>query len=299
VRLHVSSRTALGDEAILRSYILPVLGHRQLRSLQPADVEREYRRMAEQGLSGTTQLHCHRVLFMALKAAKRRRLLTYNPCEDIDATRKETAPVEPPTPEEVGRLIAAAADTRIDLLVRLLAYTGLRLGEALGLRWSDVELEAGVLHVRQTRKHGHAAPEYGQPKTERSRRSVSLIPELVSALREHRDRQLAFNLENGFFPTQDLVFTTVTRDGVTGMSHDQVSRTWARVRERARVPRVRIHDLRHFFATTLIAAKVPLPDVSAILGHGKTSTTADIYAHVIPGRGREAMAEIERALAGK
>jgi integrase len=281
-------------------YILPVIGARQLRALQPSDVERVYRRMHQQGLSGTTQLHAHRVLFEALKAAKRRKRIAYNPCEDVDAPRKSSFEIEPPTPDEVRKLLAAAESTRISALLHVLVLTGMRLGEALGLRWKDVHLDEAFLEIRQTKKHRAAGlPDYGSPKTERSRRNVDMAPELVTILQAHRRQQMAFYLENGFFDPQDLVFTTVDRQGVTGMTHDQVSHMWKEVRSRAGVPRARIHDLRHFAATQMVSAGVSLVDVAAILGHTRPSTTSDIYSHYVKGRGKAAVAEIAKVLAGK
>jgi integrase len=99
-------------------------------------------------------------------------------------------------------------------------------------------------------------------------------------------------------PSLDLVFTVVGRQGIEGMSHEQVARMWQEVRRKAGVPRVRIHDLRHFAATTMLDAGVPLPNVSEILGHGQTSTTANIYAHAVRSRSAAAVAEIEKALLG-
>jgi integrase len=173
----------------------------------------------------------------------------------------------------------------------------LRVGEALGLRWQDVDLDAELLHVRQVRKQ-REEKDYGLPKTDRSRRTVDLAPALVTALRKHREKQFAFYLEHGFVPTHDLVFTEVSREGVVGMTHDNVAATWKRVRKMANVPNVRLHDLRHFAATTMIDAGVPLTNVSEILGHGQTSTTANIYAHAVRSRGAAAVAEIEKALCG-
>jgi integrase len=298
VSLNVSHRTAEGYATLMREHILPVIGTRPLRNLQPADVERVYRRMAERGKSGNTRLHAHRVLSMALKAALRKGHVARNVCSFVDAPRKEPFTIEPPTPEEVGKLLAAADRTRIGALVRVLALTGMRLGEALGLRWKDVEIEKAVLHIRQTRKQ-RGAEDFGLPKTERSRRSVDLVPELVDAVRDHRSRQLAFYLENGLFDPYHLVFTTIDRNGVTGMTHDQVSHIWQDVRTRAGVPRARIHDLRHFAATQMVSAGVSLVDVAAILGHTRPSTTSDIYSHYVKGRGKAAVAEIAKVLAGK
>jgi integrase len=298
VALNVSTRTAGGYESIMREHILPVIGTRRLRDLQPSDIERVYRRMAERGKSGNTRLHAHRVLSMALKAALRKGLVTRNVCSFVDAPRKEPFTIEPPTPEEVGKLMAAADKTRIGVLVRVLAFTGMRLGEALGLRWKDVDLDHAVINIRQTRKE-RDREEFGTPKTERSRRSVDLAPELVDSLREHKRRQLAFYLENGLFDRQDLLFTTLDKNGVTGLTHNAVANIWKRVRVTAGVPRARIHDLRHFAATQMVSAGVSLVDVAAILGHSRPSTTSDIYSHYVKGRGRAAVAEIAKVLAGK
>jgi integrase len=213
------------------------------------------------------------------------------------APRKENFTIEPPTPEEVGRLIREAEGTRIGTLVKLLVYTGMRLGEALGLRWADVDLDGGLLHIRQTRKQG-IPDHYGQPKTERSRRMVDMVPQLVHALRDHRREQLQFTLDHGLVPPQDLVFTVMRRTGIHGMSHEQASRTWNEVRRRAGLPRVRIHDLRHAAATFMVAAGVPITEVSAILGHAQVSTTVNIYAHAMPGKRKAAVSEIEKAVSG-
>jgi integrase len=296
--LNVSPRTAEGYASLMREHILPVIGTRPLRDLQPSDVERVYRRMAERGKSGNTRLHAHRVLSMALKAALRKGQVARNVCSFVDAPRKEAFTIEPPTPEEVGKLIAVADKTRIGTLVRLLAFTGMRLGEALGLRWKDLDLDEAVLHIRQTRKQ-RGREDFGIPKTERSRRSIDLAPELVDALREHRAKQFAFYFDNGLFDTRDLVFTTVDRQGVTGLTHNAAAHIWKDVRSRAGVPRARIHDLRHFAATQMVSAGVSLVDVAAILGHSRPSTTSDIYSHYVKGRGKAAIAEIAKALAGK
>ena len=298
--LQVTERTAHGYETLLNRHVLPVLGKKQLKNITPSDVERVYAKMAEKGLSGNTRLHAHRVIHMVLTDAVRRGRLTSNPAsrERLRAPRKTAFTVQVPTPSEVRRLIYAASETRIGLLIKLLAFTGLRLGEALGLRWQDIDLDAGMLYVRQTRKQKEVGL-YGLPKTERSRRTVDLAPGLVSALRDHKPRQFAFNLEHGLVPSNDLVFTVVGKEGIEGMSHDQVARAWNDVRRRAAVPHARLHDLRHFAATTMIDAGVPLPNVSEILGHGQTSTTANIYAHAVRSRSASAMAEIEKVLSGE
>jgi integrase len=315
IRPDVSERTVSGYRSVLNRHVLPVIGNKQLKSIRPSDIQRIYVRMAESGLSGVTRLHVHRTLSKALADAVRAGKLAENPAarDRMRAPKATRRTIRQPEPDEVNRLIEAAQGTRIEALVPLLAFTGLRVGEALGLRWSDLDLtgerhrvaarEDGksrfvpvpTLEVNQTRKQ-RESKDYGEPKTERSQRKVAIAPALVTILREHRARQLAFNLEHGFVPAHDLVFTEVSREGVVGMTHDNVSNAWKTVRVKANVPNARLHDLRHFAATTLIDAGVPLTNVSEILGHSQTSTTANVYAHAIRNRNAAAMAEIEKVL---
>jgi len=209
-RLQVTERTVRSYESILNRHVLPAIGHKQLKNITPSDLERLYAGMAEKGLSGSTRLHVHRVIHLVLTDAVRRGRLASNPAsrERMRAPRKEAFTIRPPTPKEVARLVEVASETRIGVLVKVLALTGLRLGEALGLRWQDVDLDAGVLYVRQTRKQGESVP-YGLPKTERSRRVVDLSPGLVEALREHKNKQFEVHLEHGHVPPHNLVFTVV------------------------------------------------------------------------------------------
>ena len=250
--------------------------------------------MESKGLSGTTQLHAHRVLYTALKAAKRRKRIASNPCEDVDAPQQETKPINPPTADQVRKLIAAAVGTRSELVIKLLAHTGLRLGEALGLRWQDMDLDGGTFIVRQSRKQRESS-DFGPTKTKQPRR-IDLSLDLVQAFREHRSRQLQTNLDLGIVPSHDLAFTMLTHRGIEGLTHDAVAHDWKVIRERAGVLGVRLHDLRHFAARTMLAAGVPVIDVQTVLGHERASTTTDIYGHFIPGRGKAAVSEIEKAL---
>jgi integrase len=149
VRLQVTERTAKGYEAITNRHVLPALGRKQLKSITPADLERLYvrRTRATRVTRGSTSIESSN---MALTDAVRRGRLATNPAsrERIRAPRKETFTIQPPTPREAAQLVEVASDTRIGVLVRLLALTGLRLGEALGLRWQDVDLDADLLYVR-------------------------------------------------------------------------------------------------------------------------------------------------------
>jgi integrase len=301
VALNISPRTVSNYLSMMRDHVRPIIGNKRLTRLEPGDVERIYTVMADKGLSGNTRLHVHRALSKAFKDAVRKRKLTHNVCDLVDAPRVAKFAPHEITADEANRLLIEADASRFGVLIRLLTFTGLRLGEALGLRWQDIDLGSEMLHVRQTRKlrskkKGDTADAdlYGTPKTERSKRSVNLAPELVEALREHRRQQQEHYIANGLRPDHDIVFADPTGKAY---GHDQVFHDWKLARKRGEVPSARIHDLRHFAATTMIAAGIPITDVSAMLGHSQASTTANIYAHVIPGRGKVAVAEISRRLA--
>jgi integrase len=150
---------------------------------------------------------------------------------------------------------------------------GLRQGEALALRWEDVDLDRGLVHVRHTLRRGDR--QIAEPKTERSRRTLLMPAEVVSAVRAQRVRQARERLAAGKRWTDlDYVFTTPTGRALDGVN---VTHEFQRALERAGLPRQRFHDLRHAHATLLIEGGVELAVVSRALGHADLSTTADVY----------------------
>ena len=163
----------------------------------------------------------------------------------------------------------------------LLATTGLRRGEALGLRWGDLDLDAGRAAIRQTVIAVHHVPTLGSPKTAKGRRTVTLDTGTVAALREHRKRQAAERLQMGEgWADHDLVFCGV--DG--SMLHpERFSRSFGAAVGRLDVPTIRLHDLRHGWATMALAAGVHPKVVQERLGHANIGITLDTYSHVTAG----------------
>ncbi|MBW3575107.1 MAG: site-specific integrase, partial [Actinobacteria bacterium] len=181
--------------------------------------------------------------------------------------------------DEMGRFLDHAEGDRLYGLFRLVLATGLRRSEAAGLRWEDVDLEAGRLSVRRGRVSVGYAVEEGTPKANRAR-TIGLGPETVSALRAHRRRQLEERLAWGeAWIDSGLLFTR--EDG--NPLHPQTLR-WhlRRLAKEAGVPVIRFHDLRHASATHALANGVPVKVVSEMLGHASTGITEDVYAHVLP-----------------
>jgi integrase len=191
----------------------------------------------------------------------------------------------------------APSDDLLYALWFLLATTGLRRAEALGLRWSDLDLDAGRISIRQTLAYVGTKATFSEPKTDSSRRLIELAHETVEALRAHRSRQAEERLAIGpGYSTFDLVFAHV--DGCP-LSPSTVSRTFDRLVRTAGVPKITFHGLRHTFATLALLDGIPSKVVAEALGHSSTRVTEDLYQHVTPGMKADATTRVAALLRGR
>jgi integrase len=170
----------------------------------------------------------------------------------------------------------------------------MRRGEALGLRWSDVDLDVGRASISQTLTYVGTRAVLSEPKTHRSRRFVALAPEAVTALRAQRARQAEERLQVGpGYAGLALCFTSING---TPLNPATVSRAFIRHAEGAGLPRMTLHGLRHSWATLALLEGIPTKIVSEILGHSSTRITEDIYQHVTPGMQADATSRVARLL---
>ena len=186
---------------------------------------------------------------------------------------------------------------RLEALYAVALAAGLRQGEALGLHWSDVDLETGTLTVRQTLQRVAGKLELGEAKTDRSPRTLHLPGFAVEALRCHKIRQLEERLQAGpMWQDRGLVFTTHTGGPI---AKENFRRTWARLLKRAALPAIRFHDLRHSCASLLRAQGADARLIMEILGHSQISTTLDVYTHLFQPAGKDAAGRLDAALSPK
>lgn len=209
--------------------------------------------------------------------------------------RRQHAKVKAPPVATIGLLIAAAPPD-LAVAARVLAATGLRRGELCALRWTDVDLDEGILRITKSIVY---IPQHGltvkAPKNEESVRIVEIDPTTVYILDRHHRR---WQTERPELVADAYLFPDPfahDRTGHTPRSPDWLSRGWRRLCA-THGATIRLHDLRHYHASTLIDQHVPVTAVSARLGHAKTSTTTDIYGAPVDGSGRAASLQIERAL---
>ncbi len=198
------------------------------------------------------------------------------------------------SPDELTQFLASIDGNRNEALFRLLAMTGMRRGEVVALRWSDVDIAHRRLTVNQSVSVIGGEEIVDAPKTRRSRRVIDLDPETVSLLKQHRARQRELFLMVGVAATaSDRVFTNELGDPLRPAS---VGQAFRRLVDAAGVPVIRLHDLRHTHASHLLMAGVNVKVVSDRLGHASVSFTLDTYGHVMPGQQAEAAAALQARL---
>lgn len=292
----VRATTLRRYEALLRVHVAPRIGDVKLSKLRPAHVQSVIDAMVADGAAAASVLQAHRVLSSALRQALRWQMIAVNPCDAVRPPRPDRAPLRVPTSEET-RAIVAAAPGVYEIPVLLAATTGMRRGEILGLRWSSVDLVGGRIQIAQTLQKVRGEVRFVAPKTDKSRRTVSLPASTVERLRRHRKEQAERRLLLGAaWRDLDLVV-----EGGRGehLDPDSLTHSFARITAGLGLPSVRLHDLRHAFATTLLVGGVHPKVVSEALGHSSVAFTMDVYSHVLPTMGEQVAAAIETALGAR
>jgi integrase len=282
----------------LRIHVLPTLGDVALQRLEPSMLNALYAELLASGrkdhragepLSAKAVRYVHDVLNRALQDAFRWNLVSRNvarlatPPKPRIADRPE---MRTWTRDDVREFLDGSRGHRLHAAFFVLATTGARRGEVLGIRWSDVDLGAGRLHVRRSLVCVTHEPQYSTTKTAKSRRTIALDVATVAALRAHRATQAAEKLAAGeTYEDADLVFC----DRRGGALHpERFTRTFQEQVARLDLPRIRLHDLRHTWATLALQAGIHPKIVSERLGHANISITLDIYSHVAPSLHAEA-----------
>ncbi len=188
----------------------------------------------------------------------------------------------------------------MEALFKLALATGLRRGEMMGLKWLDINFDAGVLQVRRilsrvpSKMPGKGYVE-AEPKTQKSRRSIVIAPFALEALKQHRERQLEAKLQAGTaWQEHDYVFCTSIGTHLNP-TRDMLDQLKALLKK-AGLPDIRFHDLRHSAATLLLSVGVHPKVVQEVLGHSQISITMDVYSHVLPGMQQDAMSRLNDAL---
>lgn len=276
----------------VRIHVSPAIGSIAVRKLTPQHLADLYAQLTAT-LSAASIAHLHRVLHSAFDQALRWNLIARNPAAAVKAPRPARREMTVLSPDEVRALLTAVAGDELEALYVLAVTAGLRQGELLGLRWRDVDLEGGWLEVSATLSRGKRTA----PKTRSSSRRVKLGETGIRALRSHRlrmaERLLPFRAR-----TEGDVLVFVTELGEPYNGAHITERAFKPLLRRAGLREIRFHDLRHAFASLMISEGVPPLVISQMLGHSTPAMTLNVYGHLMPLDQADAVARLDRVLAG-
>lgn len=285
----VASKTLERYEQIVRDNIAPGLGAMEISKVTPMAIQKFYsdcrstgRKNGRGGLSEQTVLHIHRVLHKALAQAVRWQLIPRNPADAVEAPKALLKPMRSLTDEETREVFQKLTGNPLLVPTLVALSTGIRRGELLALRWSDIDLGRKSLIINsaleQTKSGGVRRK---QPKTERSRRNILLPDAAVELLHTHKTAQATARLRLGpAYQNNDLAFPLP--DGAIWPPNKFSDQFRGFVR-RSGLQHFRFHDLRHTHASQLLLANVHPKVVSERLGHSSVSITLDRYSHLLPG----------------
>jgi integrase len=280
----------------VRCAITPALGGLPLQGLMPTHLNKLYGDLRTAGRAPKTIRNIHGVLSKALADAERWGLVGRNAARLADVPAVARPKLRVWSPEQTRAFLAAVANDRLFAAWLLAATTGMRRGELLGLRWEDIDLDNGVVRVARARVRAGNQVVAGEPKTARGRRTIALDPTTVAALRQHRKRQTEERLAAGpHYADSGLAFTM---PGGTPIHPNRFS-LWFRRRARAAgLPAIRLHDMRHSYATAGLAAGVPHKVISERLGHATVAFTLDTYTSALPAMDKSAADVVAELILG-
>ncbi|MFD1735412.1 tyrosine-type recombinase/integrase [Bacillus salitolerans] len=289
----INIQTADTYQTYITNRIIPCIGHIKLSSLTPVMLQNYVNELKEEGLASATIKKIYNIIKGSLDYAVNMELLPSNPIKKLQLPKDMKKEMTVWEVSEINAFLKIASKERLYPAFHLAISTGMRRGEILGARWKDIDLENGMLYVRQTlTKDGKQF--LSGAKTESSVRSIKLSNETISVLKKHKTNIAREKLSCGpEYVDYDLVICTSKG---TPVNPANLKRTFQRLIKEANVPMIRFHDLRHTHATMLLAGGIQVKVISERLGHSNFKTTLDIYSHVLPNMQEEAANKIDSLL---
>lgn len=327
----VSAKTLERYQQLLRVHVIPHIGKKPIQKVSIPDVHSLYVKLRKEGLtlskkqtaaklekkwqepatpvglSEATILHVHRALSLVFSEATRSQVISRNPVSEMKAPRPKRGETEESgqkinalDQEQVNSLVSGLANHPLRSIVAFALSTGMRRGEILALRWTDLDFEKLTVRVDRALEETQAKGlRFKAPKNKASRRTIGIDAEIVSILKEHRKRQLEDLMKLGTrLPSDALVFPISILEPAKPMPTYSVSKRFSEVAERIGFPGFRFHDLRHTHATLLLTAGVPVNAVAARLGHSTPVITLSVYGHVLKRAEEQAAAVAGSILRG-
>jgi integrase len=264
----VKPSTWASYEQTYRTHILPFFEDQPIRRISPRDVQSWVTKMTDKGLAPATVARCYRYLRACLKQAEAWGDIEKCPCRKIDLPRQEHKELEFLQPDEFKRLLEEFKEPE-RTFIAVLAYTGLRLGEAQGLAWKHVNFEENIISIERA---WNSYAGFQDPKTTTSRRAIPMMPNVAEKLRNHYEAE-------GCPPPDALVFT---HGGERPIDSGNTRKKLYGALEEAGLKHITLHSLRHSYSSLLLASGASIKALQRSLGHATASMTLNTYSHLIP-----------------
>jgi integrase len=281
-------------ETNIRLYLNPGLGGRELASLSVADLQRFLGQRLEKGDSVRNVQIMRTVLSAALTRAVREELIARNVARLVELPEWRPKPVRPWTADEARHFLTASKSDPLYAAFALLVLYGLRRGEALGLRWTDIDFDAGIIHVRQQIQRVRGELRLGPVKTRAGQRDLPLLNLARQALEAQFGLQARYRIDLGSaWPSTDLVFTSRTGRPIEPRNF---VRSFRRICDNNKILLIKVHHVRHTVGSLLKDLGVPARDAQTILGHTRISTTLETYTDTDEQARRDALTRLQSLL---
>jgi integrase len=283
-------------EMNIRLYIKPTLGGRKLKELSVSNIRGALTVLDERNCSGRTKQIFLQIIRACLNCAMREELIFRNVASLVEKPKYTPKEITIWSVEQSALFLYTIKEHRLYIVFLLLLSYGMRLGEALGLRWSDIDFDNGIIHIRQQIGRINGKITARELKAQNSRRTLSLMKHVGAELMKHAKKEGITPPK--FNPRFELSTQGTIATSKTGTPLDQrnLLRTFHKLTKEPGLPRIRIHSMRHTACTIMKDAGVPLKDIQLMSGHANPSTTMNIYIHGTPETQRTATSAVEKRL---
>ncbi len=287
LKARVSERTFYDYQDRLRLYIRPTLGAVKLKELRPEQIQKVLNDMTARGLSARVVRYTFTILKNALGQAVEWQKIRMNPADRVTLPKQTRQEMKVLNRDQVDQFLKAAAGSKWQAFFSLLLASGMRPGEALALKWPDIDFTNKRIVINRSlvrKRNGAGGWTLEAPKTNNGRRSIPLPAGTIRDLKEHKNRQKVLTLDG---------FVFANEKGEPGHEANITNRHFKPLLKKAGLPDIRLYDLRHTCATLLLGAGVNPKIVSERLGHADISLTLNTYSHVLPDMQEAATEKLE------
>ncbi|GMW05075.1 MAG: site-specific integrase [Dehalococcoides mccartyi] len=282
VKVNLSPRSFERYSGIIIKHLIPDFGRLTLTQLKPEHLQRHYTTKLREGLSARTVRYHHAIIHSSLQTAVKWGLVARNVADAVEPPRIQRTEMQIWNEEEINIFLENLKDSPYYVLFYTALFTGMRRSELLALRWQDIDLILGQIHVNRSLHHlKDGTYIFSQPKSAKSSRTIALTPSTIITLREYQQKQkLERAMFNFPFSDESLIFSDI--EGKP-FRPNTITRAWTTQANKCELSPIRFHDARHTHASLMLKQGIHPKVVQERLGHSSIQMTIDTYSHIAPG----------------